>query len=945
MAARTAPNGPAEPNRGGRYNALAEIRYASITNDSDYATTPSEDESPGESYTNGKEYPTEDADTVLGVSISRAQTRLKAPETPAAEKAAAMEDIHGGGLFDEKEWIPAGTGDAVNAAQQTTDPSSSGLIDSSDESSYLQYGYLDGQAPERPQLQHTSAPASDKIRRSDSRRASLRESLNKHRRSMSTDARKYLPSFSTPKSPTTPSLTSSSSGTGSREQSFGSKGSTTLFSRFSAREDDEQDEKLRAERAARRHSLKPSFSIEELRPNAQVTTVIPGEPVSQDPTSPEDDSKSLKPPLSRKTTLRRSASNESFLVVKNLSRVSSLGDDSRFENVQEQINSRFKAIKDTLQDSNFRMPNLPSMPTFNFSRTGTDLGHLKTDSLASKLHILPRAATESNSNIDSDPKEAQTNKKRGSVKLNQAFANGGMTAANSASHPFFTKALEELEGDVVVLGGYRGSILRAAQPPNQRLWVPIKVGLNIRKVNLEVGLNPQDEEDMEKTIIPDGMLSHIGPVDISRRLFKRLRASENAQSGKLRVHDYGYDWRLSPHLLARKFIKFLESLPSNKPGTSPKKRGAIVIAHSLGGLITRHCVNQRPELFAGVVYAGVPQNCVNILGPFRNGDEVLLSSRVLTAQVNFTIRTSFALLPVDGKCFIDKNTKEEYPVDFFNPEDWVKYGFSPCITPPLPPLNQAPHTGITGMIGSMAGSMASVMPSLPLIGRRGSQSRSSEKGTTADVTSPVSSPPKSPAKEVSAKAKSAAQNAGVGGQTSVMPQMGQNSAQNPQQYGQSTNTSVSTAVTIPREAALEYLTRTLAETKRFKQELAFNPSHAESNAYPPVAVIYGKSEPTVYGAKVVGRDGIKRADAYDELAFASGDGVVLARAAMVPHGYAVVRGGVVSSDRGHISLLGDLEAVGRTLGAVMAGREAGIGLGVKQRRRRREASDAATTQG
>ena len=91
--------------------------------------------------------------------------------------------------------------------------------------------------------------------------------------------------------------------------------------------------------------------------------------------------------------------------------------------------------------------------------------------------------------------------------------------------------------------------------------------------------------------------------------------------------------------------------------------------------------------------------------------------------------------------------------------------------------------------------------------------------------------------------------------------------------------------------------------------------------------MYGKSTPTVYGAKVESREAIARADVYDELAFASGDGVVLARAAMVPEGYSVVRGGVVSSDRGHVTLLGDLEGVGRCLHAVMRARRGGVGLG------------------
>jgi pimeloyl-ACP methyl ester carboxylesterase len=112
-------------------------------------------------------------------------------------------------------------------------------------------------------------------------------------------------------------------------------------------------------------------------------------------------------------------------------------------------------------------------------------------------------------------------------------------------------------------------------------------------------------------------------------------------------------------------------------GTPARQRGVTVIAHSLGGLITRHAVNLRPGLFAGVVYAGVPQRRVNILGPLRNGDAVLLSSRVLTAQVNFSMRTSFALLPEDGRCFIDKRTGERYDVDFFDVNTWDEYRLSP----------------------------------------------------------------------------------------------------------------------------------------------------------------------------------------------------------------------------------------------------------------------------
>jgi pimeloyl-ACP methyl ester carboxylesterase len=475
----------------------------------------------------------------------------------------------------------------------------------------------------------------------------------------------------------------------------------------------------------------------------------------------------------------------------------------------------------------------------------------------------------------------------------------------------------------------------------------MKVGLNLRKVDLEVGLNPEDEERMEETIIPSGVLSHVGPVDVCRRLMKRLRKSDNAQRGELRVHDYGYDWRLSPELLSRRLIAFLESLPCNQPQPEGPEtpRGATVIAHSLGGLITRHAVNERPDLFAGVLYAGVPQHCVNILGPLRNGDDVLLSSRVLTAQVNFTFRTSFALLPEDGHCFIDKQSKEEFRVDFFDANTWDEHRLSPCIAPALPTNGSLANRGLKD---------------LPIIGKRFSmplrddsdESLSQEAHNLSDTHNPVSATdkditarnpphpsnyhtpvhsnttpnPSSVAAYASEKAHGAAHNAHGAAHAPADGLVGP--VQNPR--GSSATTKAATTSTIPRGAAIEYLQRTLFETKRFKSNLAFRPTHHSENKYPPAAVLYGKTVPTVYGARVVSRESIKHIDAYDDLAFAAGDGVCLASAAMLPPGYRIIKDGLVKTDRGHVGLLGDLEGVGQCLRALNRGRKEGVGLGEKR---------------
>lgn len=527
------------------------------------------------------------------------------------------------------------------------------------------------------------------------------------------------------------------------------------------------------------------------------------------------------------------------------------------------------------------------------------------------------------------------------------------------------------------MGGYRGSILRSSHPPYRQLWVPVKVGLNMRKVNMEVGLDPEDEETMEEHIFASGMLQNIGPVDISKRLFKKLRDCENARTGKLRVHDYGYDWRLSPHLLSRKLERFLERLPCNRPGVPKDQRGAWVISHSLGGLITRHVVNQRPELFAGVVYAGTPNRCVNILGPIRNGDAVLLNEKVLTAQVHFSLRTSFVFLPEDGFCFIDKNTGEEYPVDFYNVDDWIKYRLSPCIAEPaLPPLSRS------GTFSSLLG-LTDSLPSLPLRSRSISQLK---KAATAAIGSDLShggpggkdrtlapqmgsssvatataNAVNAAAAHIETNSNAYALNSGIQRQTYAQDNTNHHINTDSEDHSSNTssptakatsptsNSNSSSAFTttasspskptapshhlLPQDPVLHrnltYLRRTLLQTKQFRSELAHNPSHQTSNKYPPMSVIYAKDIPTVYAARVAGREAIACADAYDDLVFRSGDGVVLARESMLPAGYELVKDGRVCTDRGHVTLLGDLNAVGRALGGVVRGRRKGIGLGTE----------------
>ncbi|KAH8595569.1 hypothetical protein B0O99DRAFT_511543 [Bisporella sp. PMI_857] len=838
----------------------------------------------------------EDAELLIGPSMSRAASRLKSPKTPAAEKQIALEEAIG--FFETDPETPPADEDGPEREMgfKKTEISTNFVAESLHQAhtSGLSLGNLPpkSEAAKTPDLPITPWHAGPKplIVPAEGSKSSLQAvfaTTRERKRTLSGGAdalRKLLPKNLPSMAQVGNYFTTGTSGYIQKGKDSGSASPQRDSDRGVA-------------------TLSPTSSTykELARPHS---------PLFQSTTPPP------RYELGKPRSIRRVNSDDSVLY-HTLSKASSLGDDSMFENQRVQVNSRTKAIRDSFQDrSSFRIPNmpsLPSLPNFNFN-----MNFLNNESTA----IKPK------SEVGTVDKLTSTTRKRTVSLSNPVVAPSIIgaallspkTASDNTIPPespakFLDRAIEDLTGDVVIMGGYRGSVLRSKKTGRQ-VWAPVKIGLNIRKVDLEVGLEPEDEERMEETIYPSGMLKNIGPVDISRRLFKRLNATENARTGKLRIWDYGYDWRLSPHLLSRKLTKFLEQLPSNR--ASGNEKGAIVIAHSLGGLITRHVVNARPELFSGVIYAGVPQSCVNILGPLRNGDAVLLSSRILTAQVNFTLRTSFVLLPEDGACFVDINTKEKYPVDFFDIEDWIKYRLSPCTDPPLPPYSQRSR-----LVGSLL--------NLNLSGSVLSLSKSGKK-STGSITPPHtdSNTSSDAGREAyhhtprTTRAANVMRDAEHGKDRTLAVQMGNS---NPVNVSQSTNSSVSTAVTIPRDKAIAYLRRTLVETKQFKQELRFRPEHSESNKYPPFAFIYGKSIPTCCGAKVDGLESIPCSDVYDNLAFAAGDGVCLAKEAMLPPGYQAANGGRIRSERGHVTLLGDLNAVGRALEAVTKGRAKGIGLG------------------
>jgi pimeloyl-ACP methyl ester carboxylesterase len=881
----------------------------SPSNYSSFSSSDSDEHLPG---TASEEVDEDDALDVVGVSIGREQSRMKARATPAEEKNRVLEQQ--GGYFTNTNIPDELSEDGLFVSELTAEPESvEPEVTAADQVQHATRSDRPAASVERHATPHRphrdySAPLPAAVRdskdssasgsRSSFTRSLLKTSLPRRPRAWSGELKKFLPDLtSLTKRPSLP-FRSANANNRARSQTVASGKQSQANLRACSLDQRRQEPSPTTNAPANDEDLG-----DDAQPISELRTL--------DGSSAVKHSFSRRPSAAmpgRPPSLRRSSSDQS-LYLRASSTASSLEQRPRYENVHSQVNSRFKAIKDSLQDSSSRLLSMPSL----------HLQDIRTDWTSRPFPSVTNITAERGIN--------------GSAAHRTATPPPPPRYNTQSTHPILEEAMSELTGDVVILGGYRGSILRSAKAPHRQLWVPMKVGLNLRKVDLEVGLTREDEERMEETIIPSGVLSHVGPVDVCRRLMKRLRKCDNAVRGDLRIWDYGYDWRLSPDLLSQRLITFLEGLPCNRPAPDGQpqnpRRGATVIAHSLGGLITRHAVNKRPDLFAGVVYAGVPQHCVNILGPLRSGDDVLLSSRVLTAQVNFTFRTSFALLPEDGHCFIDKRTQEEYRVDFFNADNWDEYHLSPCIKPALPAAPVNTRFKDFALI-SKRFSMGPRDETLDL----SPQAQPQDLPDTNDLTNENRSPHRTtPTNSHSLPNPAQVAATATDKVNDTLVPSGIDSLVGPGATPRSSTAAnqATSPTTIPRAAAMEYLHRTLSEVKRFKSELSFQPTHQAENRYPPAAVLYGKSVPTLYGARVSSREAIKHQDAYDDLAFAAGDGVCLASAAMLPAGYRVIRNGLVKSDRGHVGLLGDLEGVGQCLRAVMRGRKEGVGLGSLQK--------------
>ncbi len=200
----------------------------------------------------------------------------------------------------------------------------------------------------------------------------------------------------------------------------------------------------------------------------------------------------------------------------------------------------------------------------------------------------------------------------------------------------------------------------------------------------------------------------------------------------------------------------------------------------------------------------------------------MLNEKIPTAQSQLLLRTSFVFLPEDGYCFINKITRGGI-VDFYNVDNWIKYRLSPCVGEPLLALPKS--------------SALSALLSLPDLSLRNRSNSHSKNVNGSDHIS-----------------NSFAEDSAPGHRGALLQRPHHRTAYAARRVMAPGSPIFSpTSRVLPgQERHLSYLTRTLAETKRFRAELGAQSRTPIGQRIPPLA-INGKDIPTTAGAKVSSR--------------------------------------------------------------------------------------------
>jgi pimeloyl-ACP methyl ester carboxylesterase len=237
-------------------------------------------------------------------------------------------------------------------------------------------------------------------------------------------------------------------------------------------------------------------------------------------------------------------------------------------------------------------------------------------------------------------------------------------------------------GDEVTLlvPGYRGSFLVTEGPEPERAWITVGQALSRGERTLAVPFPGQRPVPHYGPLRPDG------PVTRLSALFVKVDAYGSfLEFGRERLPGlvpFSYDWREDIRESADALCARIEQLVAEGGG----RRKVNLVAHSMGGLVTLHCLLHGGSREGGRPWAGAEHvKRVVIIGtPFTGSpgifDDLLVGTgtmrnrALLAPEALFTFASTFQLLPGRSDFFVDAEGRP-VELDAFDAAVWLERGW------------------------------------------------------------------------------------------------------------------------------------------------------------------------------------------------------------------------------------------------------------------------------
>ncbi len=224
---------------------------------------------------------------------------------------------------------------------------------------------------------------------------------------------------------------------------------------------------------------------------------------------------------------------------------------------------------------------------------------------------------------------------------------------------------KQLPPPVVFIHGVKGATLVNAE--DQTVWLTAATALGWRHPALALPMHyvgQTQQSDGLRATEPLGAVTLI-PGLLSEKVYAPFLTEMRDQAHPF--YPFVYDWRRSNLESLQKFTSFVQQVRAAHGDAKVR-----VIAHSMGGLITLALLNEHPEFFSDVVFAGVPfGGGIGFLQDLHAGVPVGRNEQVLGPAVLCSYPSIYSFFPLDGHGLIERDGKA-VAMDFYDAAAWRK---------------------------------------------------------------------------------------------------------------------------------------------------------------------------------------------------------------------------------------------------------------------------------